>query len=94
MPCRDYQNEISTADLERAHSEQLRSAQGQIDRLTDLLCEACAVIEVNGMEGDCSADLQNWASNHQKLDKQEILNRLEHLSGVELRKAVKFLDSL
>lgn len=94
MPCRDYQTEVNTADLERGYSEQLRGAQSQIDRLTDLLCQACSVIEVNGMEVDCSTELQEWAANHRKLDAQEIKNRLAHLSGLELRKLVKFLDSL
>lgn len=85
MPCRDP---LSDFELQAAN---LRS---KLDKVTDLLCEACSVIEVNGMDGDCSAELKQWAAEHTQADINNIKRQIEMLSGAELRKVVKFLDSI
>lgn len=85
MPCRDP---MSDAEVQAA------SLRNKLDRVTDLLCEACSVIEVNGMDGDCSAELKQWAAEHSQADLNNIKRQIELLSGSELRKVVKFLDSI
>lgn len=85
MPCRDPMSdyELQASNLKR-----------QVDKLTDLLCEACSVIEVNGMDDDCSAELKQWAFEHTQADVDNIKRQAEMLSGADLRKVIKFLDSI
>lgn len=85
MPCRDP---LTDAEVQAA------SLRNKLDRVTDLLCEACSVIEVNGMEDDCSAELKQWAFEHMQADVDNIKRQIEQLTGAELRKVVKFLDRL
>lgn len=85
MPCRDPLTD---------HEVQAASLRNKLDRVTDLLCEACSVIEVNGMDGDCSAELKQWAAEHTQADIQNVQRQIQMLTGAELRKVVKFLDSL
>lgn len=85
MPCRDPLPEYS---IDLAH------LKGKLNKTTDLLCEAFSVIETNGLEEDCSFELQEWGNKHREQDASEIKNRLLHLSGSEMRRVVKFLDSL
>lgn len=85
MPCHDPLSEYSV-DLARL--------KDKLNKTTDLLCEAFSVIETNGLDEDCSFELQEWGEKHKEEDLKEIQNRLGHLSGAEMRKIVKFLDSL
>jgi len=85
MPCRDplLEHELEAAKL-----------KNKLDKVTDLLCEACSVIEVNGIDDDCSPELKQWIADHFQADQNNVRRQIELLSVAELRKVVKFLDSL
>ena len=85
MPCRDP---LTDHELEAA------KLKNKLDKVTDLLCEACSVIETNGMDDDCSLELKQWIADRFQADQNNVRRQIELLSVTELRKVVKFLDSL
>lgn len=82
MPCRDYESVNSVSD------------SFQIDRLTNLLCEATSLITEGKI--NASKELLTWMEGHRQLEVQSIVEHIEEggLNQLQLRKLVKFLDEL
>ena len=73
MPCRsDYDEAAERADLRR-----------ELDRVTDMLCWACEVIDVAELEW--RADVRQWWSKHQESDQARRADELRRLKIAETR---------
>jgi hypothetical protein len=67
MPCYDSRNEP-----DNIRAEAKRDFQADLDKLTRMLCRACAVIEkkANALELSMGAELSEWWERHKRLDKK------------------------
>jgi hypothetical protein len=85
MPCVSYETP------EEIHN----NFSAQLDKLTNLLCEACSILYGEELlEGVASKELVEWHRQHVMTDKLALQREIEGLNPDELRKLTKFLDNL
>lgn len=82
MPCHDYQ---TTPNME--------AERRKINELTDLLCEATALLEEYEVE-QLSPKLAAWRDQHKELETANIKETIDNLTPLQLRDLVRFLDTL